>query len=211
MTTCDRDRLAAWRVRGVSTPVLPLTSPSDPVGMDLFKLHARISDDAFDLAIIPFYLAAARDWVEAETGLAGLSQTWRYTIDGPPWGGTSLVLPMAPVVSITSVTSYDLTNVGTVMLNTTYLLDGASRPARLVLNDGISWPSGLRATSGLVIDYVAGHGSNVELVPARLRQAIALVAGEFYKQREISSDLSLKDLPFLLQGVIGGLKVYGPL
>lgn len=207
-TTADRDRLAAWRVRGVSTLVTP--PDGEPVDVETFALHINIANWEPELSILTLYLQAAREWVEAETQLACLTQTWDYTIDTVPWCGPSILIPMSPAISVVSLTSYDLLNAPTVVLSTTYFLDLSSRPARLTLNDGAVWPSGMRRTNALVLRYTAGHGTVPELVPARLRQAILFVAAELYRRREPTADVKVDELPYGLQAIIGHLKVYGP-
>jgi uncharacterized phiE125 gp8 family phage protein len=179
--------------------------------MEQFRVQSRIPDDALDFERLSFFISAAREYVEAETQLACLPQTWDYSVDEAPYG-TSLFLPMSPVISVTSVTTYDTVNTPTVLSGAAYLVDTVSRPARIVLNDGYSWPGALRRTGGVVIRYVAGH-ANAELVPVRLRQAILMLAGEFYERREATASgdgLVPRELPYGVEAMLARLRVYGP-
>lgn len=173
-----------------------MTPPaSEPVSLALFKQHARANEATIDDEAAMLYLASARRWLERETGRAFLNQTWRQTFDEPPSCAAAMLLTKAPLVSVTAVTSYSLTDVPTVMSNTTYFVNTTREPARIELHDGVSWPTGLRLYSGMSVDYVAGYGTVDTDVPEDLRHAILLLAGHWYEYREAVTDLSVQEIP----------------
>lgn len=198
-------RLAAWRANGVSTLV---TAPvTEPVSVSTLKLHSRITSNEMDDVLLPLRITAARQWVEHYTGRALITQTWRYTIDALPTYGTSILLPWVPLISVTSITTYDTTNVSAVMTSTDYLVDVATEPARVVLNAGFSWPSGLREAGGAVIVYVAGYGDAEENVPAPIRHAILLLAAEWNERIEATTDLKLAEIPIGIRALLDPYRV----
>ena len=81
-----------------------------------------------------------------------------------------IVLPRSPVASITHVKYYDDNGNATTWATNNYLLDNASIPAKFTLRKGISYPTGIRATNGFEIKYVAGYG-NSSTVPQQIKQA----------------------------------------
>lgn len=182
-TTWEAERRLreSWRARGTSTLFVP--PPIEPVSLELFGTHAHVNtEDDFQNQLL--YISAARQWIEDYTNRALITQTWRYTMDGPPACAASILLPRAPLVSVTTITSYNASDVAAVMLNTTYYVDLVREPGRIYLNDGIAWPSDLRYFDALVVEYVAGYGDAEDDVPLQLRQAICLLAAQWYSDRE---------------------------
>ena len=191
-TTYDwQTRLAPWRAQGASTLVTPPVG--DPVSVESFKRHSRIPSN--DDTLLPMRITAARQWVERYTGRALLNQTWRLSLDAPPECSQPILLPVVPLVSVTSITSYDYLHAATVLVSTNYYVDTARAPARVYLNSGSAWPTNLRSWGGLVIDYVAGYGAAPDDVPAPLLQAIYLLAAEWNERLEAASDLKLEEIP----------------
>jgi len=206
----DRDRITAWRTRGVSTRVVAPTF--EPVDLEFVKLHSRIDTTDGD-AVVEMRIQAAREWCERYTGRAFLKQTWDWTItDSDITHAGPILLPVVPVISVVSVTSYDAAGTGTVMSNTLYFVDTASVPARVLLNEGSSWPSGLRLHNSLIVRYLAGYGTDgldPEQVPVAIRQAILLLASEFNERNEAATDLKLAEVPFGVCALLDPYRVHG--
>lgn len=187
-------QLRSWRVRGTSALLVPPVS--EPLSLETFKLHANLRDPIGDDEGAQLYISAARSWLEQYTGRALFEQTWTYTLEAAPCAAAAIFLPKAPAISVTSVKSYSVTDVATTFSNANYFVDLVGQPARILLHDGIDWPTGLRLYNGVVVEYKAGYGTEPEDVPADLRQAIALLAAHWYQNREGASDRGLTDIPF---------------
>jgi uncharacterized phiE125 gp8 family phage protein len=201
----DRQRINAWRVRGMSSLVTAPTA--EPVDLAFFKTHGRI-DTAADDAVTTFRLKAARRWAERYTGRAFMQQTWSWTLlDGDITQVVPILLPVVPVISVSSVTSYNGAGTPTVMSSAGYFLDAVSTPARLLLTEGSVWPSGLRQFNSLVVQYVAGYGTDPNLVPEEIRQAILLLASEWYERVEATTDLGLAEIPFGIRALLDPYRV----
>lgn len=204
----DRARITPWRTRGVSTRVLAPTI--ELVDLTFAKTHGKITADDDD-QVTDFRLKAAREWIERYTGRAFMAQTWDWTIlDGDITHAGPILLPVVPVISVTSVTSYSPAGAPTVMGSASYFLDAASSPARVLLNEGVAWPSGLRLHNSIVVRYLAGYGpagTDPEQVPVAIRQAILLLASEWNERIEASTDLELFDVPFGVRALIDPYRV----
>ena len=110
-----------------------------------------------------------------------LNETWEWAIDGEP--PTNVIyLPKEPLVSITSVTSYDTAGAGTVFASSNYTVD--TKGNRFFLDEAGVWPSDLRNYRSLVISYVAGYGTAITDLPPLMRQAILLFVGHLWEFRE---------------------------
>lgn len=182
------------------------TQPTvEPVSAAELGVHLRLHSDAItaETDYLETLISAARQLVELETGLALITQTWTYTLDRMPskstnddwWDGVRegaigsdvldyIELPTHPLQSVTSVTTYDSSDVGTVMSSTLYRVDTRSKPGRVALRSGSVWPLFTRLTDGLEIDYVVGYGDTSADVPASLRQAVMIIAADWYENRE---------------------------
>ena len=175
---------------------------SEPVSLAEARAHCRI-DTVDDDAILAGLILAARQYVEAVTGRAILSQTFDLTLDDfPAW---EIELPRSPVASITSIGYLDTAGVSKTV--TSYVLDGRSRPPRLTPAYGESWPE-TRGTAGCVtVRFVAGESQ----APEPLRQAILLLVGSWYENREdtvIASGVSVADLPHGVSALLAPYRVW---
>ncbi|MGN6583714.1 MAG: head-tail connector protein [Rhizobiaceae bacterium] len=159
----------------------------EPVSLDEAKTHLRISHDSED-DLIAGLIRAARDEVEAQTGLALITQSWRLTRDCWPRGGR-IALFRNPVSQILSVTTYDDSGAASVIDPSTYQVDTDARPARLLLGTS---PGALRVMNGLEVDFTAGYGDTADAVPDRLKRAILLLVAHWY---EFRADYGVADQP----------------
>jgi uncharacterized phiE125 gp8 family phage protein len=107
------------------------------------------------------------------------------------------------LVSVTHVKSYDDSDTATTFDSAKYFVDTANTPPRIVLRDGQSWPTGLRAANGLEIQYVAGYGSNDTDVPEPLRLAIMQIITANYENR---GDEAVK-MPSIVNSLVSPYKV----
>ncbi|WP_435018487.1 head-tail connector protein [Tundrisphaera sp. TA3] len=176
-------------LRHAQTVIIP--PAIEPVSVAEMRAYAKIVDVVADSAIADL-IATARAAAELYTGRAFITQTIRMTLLGcsagrAPWfpghfqlpvdyfDGAfpdCLALPTEPVQSVTSITTFDGSNVGTIYPPANYGLFGN----RIALNAGYYWPSPLRIHSPAEIVYVAGYGDMPQDVPAPIRMAIKIQA-----------------------------------
>ena len=177
-----------------------VTSPaSEPVSLAEAKAHMRI-DSAADDSLITALITAVRETAESHTRRALVTQTWRLTLDrfptSPlPWwdgvrqgadtpgDGSVIELPRPPLVSVTSVTTYDDADNGTVTPAASYYVDADNEPGRVVLRAGQTWPVTLRVAGGVEVLFVAGYGAAVA-VPQAISQGMLMLIGGLYENRE---------------------------
>lgn len=179
-----------------------ITAPAtEPVSVAELRTYLREPSDQ-DAALTRL-IKAAREYVEETCGLALISQTRELTLDAWPGGGDGLgwwdgvqdgaigsnapryvELPRGPLISITSVKTYDNTNAATTWSASSYFADTGNRPGRLALLDGAVWPMPTRSASGIVIRYVAGY-ADAAAVPNALCLAVLQIAAHWYENREL--------------------------
>lgn len=185
-----------------------LSGPAvEPVGEAEAMAHLRLDDDA-ELALVHGHIRAAREFVEAWTGRALISQSWRLSLDGWPRGGGDawwdgarqgamaqaaaryIEIPKPPLRSIDLVALFNDADQQTVWTAANYYTDTQSAPGRLVLRNTSSAPAPERAANGLQISFSCGYGDAGGDVPAALRQAVLMLAAHFFEQREVAANFS---------------------
>lgn len=161
--------------------VLIQAPASEPVVLAEAKAQLRLvgSDDD---QLVASLVTAARRVVEARTGLCLIAQGWMCFRDD--WPATGVIeLPVAPLVSLDEIGVYGDDDQKAVIDPAHYVVDAASRPARVMLRGSRIWPPAGRAVNGIGIRLQAGFGTNATDVPQPLRQAVLMLVAHFYAQR----------------------------
>jgi len=183
-----------------------ITAPAkEPVELGKLKDHLRV-DVSDDDTMIRGYLATVRRHIEYEIlQRALITQTWDLYLDSFP-GLDELNLPRPPLQSVTHIKYYDADDSESTVSSDDYVVDIYSTPSRVKLKSGSSWPGDtLRVVNGVVVRYVAGYGDNPADVPEEIRQAIMLLVGDMYENREntlIGVPGSLQVLPFAAESLL---------
>jgi hypothetical protein len=92
---------------------------------------------------------------------------------------------------------YDSSNALTTLASTNYLVDTFTEPGAIELVEGAVWPSTYMRRNAVQIVYKAGW-TDPELMPRGLQQALLLLIGHFYENREETVEKALVTIP---QGV----------
>lgn len=165
-----------------------ITGPqAEPVSLSEVKKWLQLDDIASDDGLIVGLIAAARQNIEAETGVFMMEQTIEEYWDMLP-DYRLIELNFGPVQSVTSVKYLDNAGAVQTFASSNYTVDTAN-PARVVLNPSSSWPSLGLFPSALIVRYVVGYDS-ADLVPNDLKAALLLKVRFLYDNRE---DMAMKD------------------
>lgn len=177
-----------------------ITAPvTEPVTATEVKTHLRIDGSTED-TYLGTLIAAAREYCEMFQNRAFVSQTWQLTLD--TWPVFPFKLPMPPLVSVTRIDYHDIADVETTWAASNYFVDTDSEPGRVGLAYGVVLPTTtLRSLNAIKIQYVAGYGAAVD-VPLRTKQAILLLIGHMYENRETVSPVDLKEIPFAVSSLL---------
>jgi len=165
-----------------------------PVSLADAKLHLRVDIDEDD-DLITALIGAATEHVEAATGRALVTRTVDFYAPSFPCNSGEIELPLSPVSSVTNLiftdsaaTAHTWTVSGTNLLNELGTInahvDLVNAPPRLVLAYSQVWPSNvLKTANALKVRFVAGYGA-ATTVPLWAKQAMLLLIGTWYMQRE---------------------------
>ena len=182
---------------------------SEPVTVSEAKSHCRV-DITDDDTLIGTLITAARQHVENVLRRALFTQTWDLVLDEWPWASGWITVPLAPLASVTSVTYYDTAGTLYTLAAASYTVDTVSEPGRIVLNDGYTWPStSLRPANPIYVRFVAGW-STTGAIPQAIKQAILLLIGHWYENREAlaTSGAIPKQLPLAVDALLAPYRVY---
>lgn len=163
-----------------------VTAPAaEPITTAEAKTHLRV-DSTDDDTYIDTLVKLARRWIEHTHGVMCVNTTYDGSLDAFPSGDSAIVLPRYPLSSVTSITYYDDDlSTSTVFSSASYQVDSATRPPRIVLKNGVNWPTDtLRLSSGVVVRFVAGYGAAASAVPEDIKHAVKLLVGQMYTHRE---------------------------
>lgn len=160
-----------------------LTDPATlPVTVTELTGHLRLGmgfvNDGAEDALLLSFIQSASSAIERALSLAFGERTYELTCSRWDRDG-GIALPVSPVVSVTSVTI--VTGSGSTVLDPLRWRLEQGRPARLM--PGISVLPALSEGQVARIAFTAGYGDEAVDVPADLRQAVTLLAAEFYEHR----------------------------
>ena len=181
-----------------------VTPPTaEPVTLLEAKDHLRV-DGPDDDALISVLITAARKWAEEYTGRQFVTATWDWFIDG---FCLSFSVPIPPLQSVTSIKYLDTAGAEQTLDAETYRVDAVSEPGRIALDYGKSWPSTYSVINAVTVRFVAGYGA-AAAVPEPIRQAMLILIGELYEQRQESVPASFAAVPFGVRALLTPYKVW---
>ena len=146
------------------------------------KLHLKVSGSSED-TYIDSLVEVATKMVEEYTGRALITQTWEQYFDDLPQYQDYVELHKGPVQSITSF-KYFLNDTESTFNSAKYNLDDAAIFPRVYLDDDETWPNLDVRRNAVTIRFVAGYGDAATDVPEPLIQAVRMLIGYLYQNRE---------------------------
>lgn len=178
-----------------------VTAPTEyPVTKEEAKAHLRYEDDEED-ALVNTLIAAATDSAETFTRRRLVTQTWKLFLDDFPrcqedyYFPGEIALPFPPLQSVTHVKYYNSDGALTTISSADYLVLPNDLPGRVTPIVGNSWPYDVQYRPDAVeVQYVCGYGA-ASAVPAAIKQAILLILGHLYENRQEVSPNQLYNIP----------------
>jgi uncharacterized phiE125 gp8 family phage protein len=184
-------------------PIKIITPPAaEPVTLTEAKAQCRV-DISDDDTYIGTLITAARMYCEAIDWRAFMPQTIELWLEGFPCDD-EIELPRPPLTSISKIEYYDTAGTARTLATTVYEADTISTPGAAHLKYNQVWPSDLlRDYNAVCVTYVAGYAS-AAAVPQTIKQAILLLVGHWYENREASLVGTIsKPLEFAVTQLLG--------
>ncbi len=155
-------------------------SATEPVTLDEAKDYLRV-DSSDEDTLIQALIKTAREWVEAYTGLALITQTWDAFWDG--WCDPFIV-PYSPLVSVTTLKYTDGNGTQQTLANTVYSVDTDATPGKVWLAYNQTWPTAREIPNTIEMRFLAGYGLTPADVPHAIRTAIKIIVDDRWQHRE---------------------------
>lgn len=178
------------------------TAPTtEPITLALAKEHLRVTDTAED-TLITSLIVVAREWCEKYEHKKYMTQTITVHFDS---FAEKMFLPVAPALSITSITYTDTDEEVQTLDSSYYELSTYDEPAFIYPAYNMSYPTILSVNNSITVTYLAGYSAtdtDVTQVPSRVKHAIKLVLSHLYEHREQNSEITLNEIPFSAKNLL---------
>ncbi len=192
----------------MSSLVVTTAPASEPVSLAEARAHLRLTGDD-DEQSVTNYLMAARQFVENYIGRALINRTYDFKLD---WGWPCrdlikrIVLPMPPLVSVTSINYIDTTGTSQLLASNQYQVTLGNVYGSIVEAYAVTWPSVRNQVDAITVRFVAGYGTTA---PDAVRQAILLMTGHMYENREAAAirGANVSELPFGIGALLSNYRV----
>ncbi len=178
-------------------PVLVTPPATTPVTLQELKQHLRLVAGAETYTTedgpLQIYLDAAVAHLDGYTGILGrclVTQTWRQDFDG--WGRT-LRLPLL-AAGVSSVKYRDSAGQLSTVSADNYSLKADNVGSYVRLDNDFAYPGDLAQTNGVLVEFTAGYGVAVD-VPAALKAAVLLLAGDMWRNRAATMESGMVENP----------------
>ena len=177
----------------------------EPVTLKQAKAHLRVTHCAED-ELISHLIVGARQVCEQEIQRPLVTQDRALYLSAFP---TRIELAQCPVQQIILVEYLDVNGDPQVLAPSNYILDEKSEPSWIVLAAGAIWPMTACQPNAVTVSYRAGYGDAAD-VPVPIKQAMLLLIGHFYSNRENSIiGTTATNLPFGVDALLAQYRLRG--
>lgn len=114
-----------------------------------------------------------------------------YVVFG--WLPESIILPVTPIRSVTSIKAYQNDGTEVVIDTASYTLENRGRHGEIIFDREYVWPPELRLVAGVVIEFVAGY-LDEEVPPILTETVLELAAFKYNTRGEGTDDHELRIL-----------------
>ena len=163
----------AWKV--TTAPV------NEPWTLADVKSYLKI-DDSNEDSMLNTLIKGARMVAESYLNQGLITQTVTEKLD--KLGDPTIYLSVSPVLAVSSFQYANSENTTATFAATDYVVDTFSKPARLNLGYGKTWPTLYGNINDVTITYTVGYGTESSAVPFQIRQAILLMVADTYENRQ---------------------------
>lgn len=180
--------------------------PVEPLTLTEVKLDRAVEHTLHD-ELLTALIRSAREYVENYCGLSLVTQTRELILDE---FSTVITLPYGPVQSVSSVSYFDTNGVGQTLLSSQFALYANRYPPILTAAYGLYFPVTRFQENAVSVIYVAGYaplaGSPTDYtynIPPGIKTAMKLLIGNWYENRESTSDRPQHEVPMAVTHLLG--------
>jgi uncharacterized phiE125 gp8 family phage protein len=186
-------------VTGATTFTVPVNVTGGGMGGTVLRAHPHD-------ALLTGFIASARGYVEKITDRQLITATWRVKGDRFPRWNAPLELPLPPLQSVAAVTFLDTAGAPQTWASSEYVVDAPAGPqataGRLYPALDVDYPDTADREDAVTVEFVAGYGA-AAAVPQELKQAMALLIGHWYENREaVHTGSVTTEIPFAVEALL---------
>lgn len=185
---------------------LKTTIAAEPMTIDEAKNFLRVDindDDAF----IGSLISSARDYCESVTMRALGTESFELVLPDFPSDRDFIEIPRPPLQKIISAQYKDCYGVVNDIDPETIVYDYDSEPGRIVLAYNRFWPIYIPYTAGaVIINFTSGYNPDNPM-PESIKQAMYLLIGQWYTNREPMVDRRLTELNYSVDALLAPHRV----
>ena len=197
-------RPKALRGGAVVLEAVTLAEARDHLRLDVIG-GTHPDDSMIETALIP----AAREAAEHYTEATFARRAFTAIYDG--FDDSGLSLGTGPVISVSSVAYKDENNASQVLDVADYVLDNVSKPGAIYPAFSTEFPATNGMPGSVVVTFLAGPtdglAEDVEPLPLIAKQAILLILGHLYENRQDVGDIQMHALPMGARALLQPLRL----
>ena len=184
-----------WRLVINTAPTVNLLTSAE------VKLQTRVEHSADDTLIasiiagVTAHLDGAQGWL----GRCLCEQTWDLKLDRFPYSGFAIRLPLPPLISVGSITYVDEDGATQTWASSKYTVSGVGAHSGGYVEEAYEegYPDTRDVPEAVTITFTAGYANTNDsppqnTVPAAIKHAALLMAGDLYKSRESTAPAALQ-------------------
>lgn len=158
-----------------------------PLSVAEAKRHLNVTHTEDD-SLIDDYIGAATAMLEQRTNRCFVTQTRICKMGG--FDDTRYVhereifLPRSPLASVSSIAYLNSSGVSTTLATSDYLVHTDEKPGKISEAYNATWPATYGVQNDVTVTYLAGHSTASASVPANVKQAVRMLVGHWYRNRE---------------------------
>ena len=156
--------------------------------------------------LIADLITAAREYAENFQHRCYITQTIELVLDEFP--DDEIVVPRPPLIAVSSIKYTDTDGNQQTWDNANYTVDNKSHPGRIIPAYTKTWPATRDVPNAVTVTYTAGYGDATTDVPKRVKQAIKLLIGHLYENREATSEKQLASVPMAVEALLWQEKIF---
>jgi len=164
---------------------LELVTPAADLAVSLFEVkdYLGITHDEFDVSTIRPLIERATAHVEDQLAVQLITATWKLHRDCFPTGRGEIELERPPVITVSQIDYTDTDGAPQTVASSQ--LDAISKPGRLLPAVAATWPATQsQKVNAVAVTFTAGYGTEPADVPRNIQQAILLLVGHWFHNRE---------------------------
>lgn len=150
-----------------------------PVSLAEAIAQVRVPEGTHDQELLRLITAATK-YVQDRLNRQLVTATWNLYLDRFPCGSEPILIPKAPLQSVTSITYLDAAGDSQTWTSSNYRVSTTREPGRIVPVVGQVYPTTRNTTDAVTIRFVAGYGA-ATAVPQEIKLAILLLIDHWFE------------------------------